>query len=319
MSKIIIVGNGFDLAHRLKTSYKDFADSYRDNPILIKFQELFNNAMDDSCKKTTWFSFEESMHIIADSIFQKNFCDDLDQDKIDSIEFEQEECNKLFSNLSNLLFEYLNTEYESKKGKIEILKNIKNEIGKNDYVISFNYTDTVKLYSQNIRFIHGSINEDNHIILGYPNNEVSDLSSYQYKNYWKEKMKERLNFIRFLKLNDIKSMKGVLEEFAVHLDSLFSGKGGYEDLNYTSEEIKQYAKLNDYKVSEDALKFDYSDIKEVIIMGHGLESDLDCLETIFKKIAHLDKVKLYTYNGEEDYELHRKIDVLQKISNFEKN
>ena len=40
MRKLILIGNGFDLAHGLKTSYKDFSEKYYDHPMLCKFREL---------------------------------------------------------------------------------------------------------------------------------------------------------------------------------------------------------------------------------------------------------------------------------------
>ena len=39
MNRLVIIGNGFDLAHGLPTSYKDFIDDYWKNAI----QELYDN------------------------------------------------------------------------------------------------------------------------------------------------------------------------------------------------------------------------------------------------------------------------------------
>ena len=39
MNRLVIIGNGFDLAHGLPTSYKDFIDNYWK----VVLEELYNN------------------------------------------------------------------------------------------------------------------------------------------------------------------------------------------------------------------------------------------------------------------------------------
>lgn len=39
MNRLIIIGNGFDLAHRIETSYKDFITEYLSKALNIFFKE----------------------------------------------------------------------------------------------------------------------------------------------------------------------------------------------------------------------------------------------------------------------------------------
>lgn len=112
MNKLIIVGNGFDLAHGLKTSYNDFAKYYKNNLVLIKFHELVDKIgssipiydIDGNIKDITWYSFEENIERITQYIFQKNFDDNLSQDDYHHIENEMKEANELFFNYLDYSF-----------------------------------------------------------------------------------------------------------------------------------------------------------------------------------------------------------------------
>ena len=50
MNRLVIIGNGFDLAHGLKTSYKDFIDWYWEQRISMLFEEESNISEDPLCK-----------------------------------------------------------------------------------------------------------------------------------------------------------------------------------------------------------------------------------------------------------------------------
>ena len=51
MNRLILVGNGFDLAHGLKTSYKDFIDDFWEGKINeIKYSESNSSYEDEYIK-----------------------------------------------------------------------------------------------------------------------------------------------------------------------------------------------------------------------------------------------------------------------------
>lgn len=62
MNRIVLIGNGFDLAHGLKTSYADFIDWYWEQRIKGFETEHSNMSSDVLCsfnnlKKETWSGF----------------------------------------------------------------------------------------------------------------------------------------------------------------------------------------------------------------------------------------------------------------------
>lgn len=154
MNKIIIVGNGFDLVHGLKTSFKDSAQFYKKDSTLNEFHKLVDEIDSlipiydryGNLKDVTWYSFEENIERIVYSIFQKNLRDNLSQ-----------------------------------KQYVTIEKDISND----SYIINFNYTDTVKLYTKYCNYIHGSISKDNYIVLVFANDNIPDTSTNQYGKYLK--------------------------------------------------------------------------------------------------------------------------------------
>lgn len=73
MKKLILIGNGFDLAHNYKTSYKDFADACT-SPAM----EIFRNMVRKYCKSELldgmyWYDFELMINSITSEWF-KSIC-----------------------------------------------------------------------------------------------------------------------------------------------------------------------------------------------------------------------------------------------------
>ncbi len=317
MRKLILIGNGFDLAHGLKTSYKDFSEKYYDHPILCKFRELAYSGFVEN--NVNWYDFEANYEEIVGSIFDKNFCDDISSEGRIDLENKVKECNKIFENLAELLKEYLKEETSTDINK---LRSVQEEITYDTHLISFNYTDTAKLYSQKCSSIHGSISEDDFIILGFAEGNVPDaMGGSEYIRFYKEPLKEKLNFIRYLNYNSYNNKAELMQEFDKHLNSLFSGYGGY-DVKYDENEkplvadlpeaIQYYAESNDYCRANLDMDIDY--VKEVVVMGHGLESDTNYIRDIFERISKLEELTLFTYHEENPDDLCRKKDKLKQWS-----
>lgn len=253
----------------------------------------------------------------------KNFNENNNQREYDKIEKEMSLYNQLFDKLSHLLFCYLKNEFLNNEPLR--IDSIDEEMTENSFAISFNYTDTIKMYTSNYYFVHGSIEDDGNIILGFANGNVSCLCANEYMKYSKEVLREKLNYLRFLKQYKKENQKKLIEEFTPHLECLFSGKGGYDfplidtpnnliyDTSNASTTLLEYAKINDYSLSCDT--HDYTNVEEIVIMGHGLESDIIYITEIFKKSTSLKKVKIYTFENEKKEEISRKIKFLKKFRN----
>lgn len=105
----------------------------------------------------------------------------------------------------------------------------------------------------------------------------------------------------------IKTTENVQECFDEHS---FAISFNYTDTIKLYTDNYYYAKSNSFKGHK--APFDYSNVKEIIVMGHGLESDLNYLTETFEKVPQIQKVILYTYDEEAMYEKERKISILKK-------
>ncbi len=333
MKKIIVVGNGFDLAHGLKTTYADFVKSNKNDRAMVKFRELveklneedFNNYFDSEDKNLTWYSFERHMERISVNMHSKNFEENGLKANYLEIDKKMAKYNKLFSKISKLLYEYFEEEYSNHY--IQPLNYIKKQITKDSFVISFNYTDTIKLYTSDYYFVHGSINDDRYIILGFANGEISDLSTYECQMFDKWCLKEELNYVRYLIENKVVYIDNYLKEFTPHLKTLSSCRGGYDfpcnntgevcDTSSASDLLLMYAERNNFLMAKD--RNDYSEVEEIVIIGHGLESDINYLRSIFDNSKMLKKVKLFTFSGEKSTEIDRKINRIKDFCNCDFN
>jgi hypothetical protein len=125
---IIILGNGFDLAHGLETNYKDFIHFYQDyiNEKIIFCDALIHKKFNKNISSNIWFRFFDG---IVKRIDAKN---NDDNNKNTWIDFEE------------LIFEVLNSEF------IEILtKSRKSEI---------DYESNSEMFAEsiNLNFLHSS-------------------------------------------------------------------------------------------------------------------------------------------------------------------
>lgn len=203
MSKLFIIGNGFDLYHGYKTGYLDFKEYLKKNgseyPIGSSFHisDLFSD-VDES----TWGDLENELPNIDFSAWASWFASSLDSDLEDK-EFDWEVARnqsllgdfkeikeKLLNALSCALNDFILdvTELENpKKSKFEKL------FSTADKFITFNYSDILEnIYSikpANILHIHGmvdyrSVNRDDYlygtlynevpIILGHGNKPIPE-------------------------------------------------------------------------------------------------------------------------------------------------
>ena len=191
MNNLIIVGNGFDLAHGLKTSYSDFIKHIVDS--VINDDESYNDLFTFSEGKIGYKSLIESIknnsihrqgvgwknnffHRMVIGVAHENWCD---VEKLYYNELIKEGANpKRLNDEFEAIKAYLQDYLHIEKNKFKLLSNyqtlfdnLKN--AKNTFVLNFNYTDTVKKYddanpSLKIVNIHGELNNANNpIVFGF--------------------------------------------------------------------------------------------------------------------------------------------------------
>jgi len=195
---LFIIGNGFDLSHGLKTSYKDF------------FEDVVNSHFNKSSKYPTFFStsllvenleqFKEnaSSHqyinkffgLLTEDFVNKNWCD------IEEVYFSQLKSSKVFKSIQDL-----NADFEEVKSALETyLSQLPKSIINHNYyeqvfnpptlgsklILNFNYTNTAYQYNNAKKSeminIHGELNNDsNPIIFGYAATD-KEMSVFRRKN-----------------------------------------------------------------------------------------------------------------------------------------
>jgi len=186
MNNLVIIGNGFDLAHGLKTSYKEFIENINPNQIDILRNQFYI--------------------ILKGDLVLKNWCD------IERMYFKQltsnekyrfytdpKKLNTEFEILKNYLAEYLRIQEKEAK-PIEIYKELFKYFGSHETkILNFNYTNTLKnLYLNeidinNVIHIHGELsNPINPIVFGYAamDDESRNLIDKQENEYMRNIKKQ---------------------------------------------------------------------------------------------------------------------------------
>lgn len=196
---VLVIGNGFDLSLKMKTSYHDFAGSkFWPFAAKEKYAEsslpyFLNNNYD---KAKSWFDLEELLAIYASSNNIEN--------KGDSSFFEKDK--DFFKILVSSLTDYLQQEQET---FVERMRNIHGArpaslahilletlVKKEDIsIFSFNYTDLRLLARQlilgfdaDIHYVHGSL-RDNDIILGAGDSRLLDDNYFDFYKSANERYK----------------------------------------------------------------------------------------------------------------------------------
>ena len=254
MNKLFILGNGFDIEHKLKTRYSDFKKFLKeyleieDSPVSISVPSLgvspdggvsFNEKdvgkfiyhwLD--CNEIIgddWSNFEESL---GEMNFTRIFCDNLSEvyDKEGDINewhtlYNREDiASEIYasSGFINVFFQkWINSINLDKTHKLEKFENIY----ETDYVFTFNYTETVeKVYGvvgNNICHIHGKVGEDTVIGHGLDDKLIEE----KYNTY-------QLNYLGAEdKLYDIiRSFKKPVEDLILENESFFEDISDITDI-----------------------------------------------------------------------------------------
>ena len=169
--KLIIVGNGFDLHHDLKTqyiNYRQYLLSHGYEAVVHSF-EIGNDELEYDIN-FVWKDIEliigllnyETDYYLLTSTDSEDWTDASNHD----FEYEIRRMTAYWPMLKDILKEWINSiEYTNPKNNL--LKFINNDF----YYISFNYTSTLEILygisSNNILYIHGNAKRDKELILGH--------------------------------------------------------------------------------------------------------------------------------------------------------
>lgn len=278
--QLIIIGNGFDLAHGLPTKYWNFREYLEENyqEFLFSFEkkyDMFSDIYDEeNTKSMFWNELEANLsNIREDIIIEDAIHIDMGLESCDlAIEDTLYDYFKYESGYINRLGEYLQ-EWVCTINMQNIPKKT-NLINKDDTLyINFNYTELLErsygIDEDKVIHIHGSANEiENELVLGHDNkNRIVDIGQKIYKA--EENVSEK----------EISICK-VLEEYYVNT---------YKDISINMPKLDLLSK---------------KDFEEIYVVGHSL-ANVDI--PYFKKIDSLTRKtaiwKVYYHICEEEKEM----------------
>lgn len=253
-NKLFVIGNGFDLAHRLPTrfdpDFKNIARKYEPG----NFWDLYQSQEND-----IWSDFENllgcpdfnSLEEIFDG-YAPDYLSDRESDR-DSIIYQVE----LNGNLQDALYEFAANAEES-LFNLQADYFIEQILDSYGYYINFNYTHTLEyIYNipwEQILHIHGEVGKNN-LELGYPKgNFTPEKYSYDARG------KGRGPYIEI-----------EIEDHINGIEDYYVGTA-YAEL---IDKCKSFYKEIRIDLLEDFLDKNQCKIEEIIVYGHSCAIDFD--------------------------------------------
>lgn len=216
-----MLGNGFDRAHGLKTSYKDFLSTYTGTLSReggLKSDEFLNRILGNQSLKG-WVDIEQEYYDELKSIvfshsnseeriklLHKSFgqMQEYLQSYLSVIEDDLVNCDKVFQDLFDEALKQQSTNFYSSSEHL---------------ILNFNYTRTLSIYEEELRrypshkiiYIHGRLHDtSNPIIFGYGDEtgedykKIEDLNNNEYLKYAKS--------TRYLRNTCYRDLLGFIDE-----------------------------------------------------------------------------------------------------------
>lgn len=281
MKNLIIIGNGFDLHHGVKSSFNNFRSFLKQN------EEVFLKNLEKYCINGTdllWKEFELELGCldIEEALESKigNLVDYGDANWSDSYHYNYQRIVEEELEFGKQLKHYLKKWIKSVNEDVKTMYN-KEFLNNNNHYITFNYTTLLtKLYQideDRVCYIHGNCNEDeDSLIIGH--NNVNELETSE---------------------EDQKAI-GDLDPRLLEADSLKRNfyKSTYKDVDLLISQQQGF--LNKIK-----------QINKIIIIGHSISYiDLPYFE-YFKKLTNNKTKWIVSY-----YKENEKEELINKLMNI---
>ena len=314
MNVLTIIGNGFDLGHKLPTTFDEFICS--DYDVFMPKYSIFKSG------KNTWNEVEQqySELLLNAMIKRENFdvIDEVDQiiqdyglndfGEVDYYNYTADIFSEIYKNIITYIsllkefeedfLQYLRkTCNDDKLACILPRKNLKEIFDSSSKIISFNYTNTIENVYKNYNVIHIHGNIDNSIKIGSGTLDDAKTSVVDYRYPTKNDFSnDKDGFVDMLGYYDYDLDGNLVErDFVkrffneVSTEILESEEELFELLDEKSKSTLELRK----QVVQDLMKARYD---LVYIIGHSLgDADKEVLEAINK-----DARFIYFYHGESD-------------------
>jgi hypothetical protein len=269
MSKLIIIGNGFDRAHDMKTTYWDFRDF-----IEIRYPEILEVLEHYSLrsKETLWNDFENSLSKLDIDRLRDNSLiatirgrndDDYYSGEDEGVGYFLNEEIGFIYQWSDLILEWVSDYIVLPEDKV-FQKSILND---DNYFFSFNYTDTLEytygIDDNRVRHIHGRAGYNEDLVMGHRNDALLKELNNNQVDYALQQKESSL-------------MESVLNYM----------KASYKDVSSIIKSWKVY--LEEYK-----------NVNEIHIIGWSVNKiDLPYLDLIIELVPSNIPMYIYYYNLE---------------------
>ena len=328
---LAIIGNGFDLAHGLKTSFYDFAcymlnsNSYQNIKLMMDYFEIvkqYSLKEENITIVDEWYDFEKIAQKMVSNFSHAEICS---PKGFDAVYKGRKEYYCIISDINSALIKYFS---KCEKERFTLLDSIKHYLSEKTIAINFNYTNTVRRYGCKQIFIHGSL-EENEIVLGY--DDYTDDGAYDFANYedrylLKEYGRERLIFSRWLSSQNICDSDTIskLKNEYLEFMKLTETCRGCEDGDYDIYDgrIRKFKEYYQDELSYNGLTDDVlMNIRHVVIMGHGIKSDMMLLDNILKKINPdvLEDITIFLYCGISLQNIKEQVNYFRRKFIFKEN
>lgn len=308
ISKVVIIGNGFDLHHGLKTSYQDFTQNGLSTEKKEKLKRFAKELNLDN--EALWYDFEE--------IFRKIIIDKGEKlqekgglSKANAIAYRDEikEINVFFHSLMHDLQNYLKNITNDKNEKKYIVDtNIADVLNEADIILTFNYTSTlVEIYqveSDKIIHVHGKL--EGFPIFGHSNFIGYDSPDANYMTYYfSQGLSEIMNSGNVEQI-DVKTGNITPPNYQpepvepiINVSNHMYGDKNIQRLIMMASDMDAQKKRSNITMSKledvynnpfspfpkefgfkNQLQLKFAQRIEINVIGHGLQSDVDFLSKI---------------------------------------
>jgi hypothetical protein len=301
-TSLAIIGNGFDLAHKYKTTFTNFTDTLGES-----FFSDYKEFLSLKCNNVTeWNFFEKKAEELAITLYQMEISGASQGEEINNF-------NIIFQSIKEKLLNYLQVEITNKP--FQKISSIKKCLNEDTIGLNFNYTNIAENYLRNIIYVHGSLDEKE-IILGYDPVSPLCLASFENIKWYKGFCRERLTFIRNIKekfniLNNDTLYLELCDDFEQIQRLTNSGKGfEMEDVSilkhpdYFHEFITTDFNIDVFSYTNNL----YENINKIIVLGHSIKSDETYLKEILNKCPCIQQVIIFSYKGEKQEDWNLKAD-----------
>ncbi|WP_081330647.1 AbiH family protein [Staphylococcus saprophyticus] len=195
MTRLFVIGNGFDIKHGLKTNYKIFKNEVAKND--LKLFEIINKAekvykeRNPYNTSNEWSNFEELLRYIDFADYNSNYINN-------PIKLRSKNNNSNILNNNNKIIDDINKQFNKWVSKVKLkISGKSKKINNDNYYLSFNYTKVLQkkynINKKNINQIHLCKSSSRPFIFGMKKIEEDKSFSSNFKGSLNEIINDTSN------------------------------------------------------------------------------------------------------------------------------